>query len=223
MSWSKIYKNEECQSLQMLRFVDFSSDGGGVVPGEPLFHNQAIPASVTGGAAAVGGLALEAKIEEAYLLGKREGAEKVEKRFGETIKAFSAALEDLSQLRESILKNSADDMLRLVLAMVEQIIPCAVSLNPEIIHHTIVKALQASVDSDVYHVKVHPDDLAMVMEKKPLMLASISGLKNITVEPDQSISRGGCLVESELGEVDATIESQLDEIRAKIINAAGGS
>ncbi len=220
MSWSKIYKVDECQSLQLLRFVDFSSDGGGVVPGEIQFRDQLVP--MASGAAHVGGFDLEAKIEEAYLLGKREGAEKVEKRFGDTTKAFSAALEELSQLRESILKNSSDDMLRLVLAIVEQVIPCAVSLNPEIIHHTIVKALQASVDSDVYHVKVHPDDLAMVVEKKPLMLASISGLKNITVEPDESISRGGCLVESELGEVDATIESQLEEIRAKIIKAAGG-
>ncbi|OHB25674.1 MAG: hypothetical protein A2X84_03315 [Desulfuromonadaceae bacterium GWC2_58_13] len=223
MSWSKIYKNDECQNLQLLRFVDFSSDGGGVVPGEALFRNQPVPMAMAGAAATVGGLALEAKIEEAYLLGKREGTEKAEKRFGETTKAFSIALEELSQLRGSILKNSSDDMLRLVLAIVEQIIPCVVSLNPEIIHHTIVKALQASVDSDVYHVKVHPDDLAMVMEKKPLMLASISGLKNITVEPDESIARGGCLVESELGEVDATIESQLEEIRSKIIKAAGGS
>jgi len=223
MSWSKIYKSDECQTLQSLKFADFSSDGGGMVPGESLFQNQSVPPSVAAGATTAGNMNLEAKIEEAYLLGKQEGAEKAEKRFGDTTKAFTAALEELSQLRESILKNSADDMLRLVLAIVEQIIPCAVSLNPEIIHHTIVKALQASVDSDVYHIKVHPDDMAMVMEKKPLMLASISGLKNITVEPDESIARGGCMVESELGEVDATIESQLEEIRAKIIKAAGGS
>jgi flagellar assembly protein FliH len=65
--------------------------------------------------------------------------------------------------------------------------------------------------------------MAVVMEKKPLLMASISGLKNLTVEENSGITRGGCLVESELGQVDATIESQLEEIREKILRAAGGT
>lgn len=224
MSWSRIYKREEGQNPQVLRFSDFSEGSGGMVAAESPFRSEAAPKSVKAeaGAAPVP-LDVESKIEAAYARGKREGGEKAEKRFGETIQAFSAAIEDISQLRESILKNSTDDMLRLVMAIAEQVIPCAVALNPEIIHHTIVRALQAAVDSDVYHIKVHPEDMAVVMEKKPLLLASISGLKNLTVEASASVSRGGCLVESELGEVDATIESQLEEIRRKILNVAGGA
>jgi len=225
MSWSRIYKENECASLQLLRFADFASDGGGVVAGGAVFRETptaAIPVVPTGGVVAGGSLDFESKVAEAYARGKREGAEQMEKRFGGAVQGFTQALEELSQLRASILKNSADDMLRLVLAIAEQIIPCAVSLNPEIIHHTIVKALQAAVDSDTYHIKVNPEDLAVVMEKKPLLLASISGLRNITVEAVDGIARGGCLVESDLGEVDATIESQLEEIREKILRAAGG-
>ncbi len=225
MSWSRIYKDGECKGLQLLRFADFSEGAGGMVSGGELFRKEALvqPAPVSESPKAAAAVDLEAKIEEAYARGKREGADKAEKRFGDTIQAFTAALEDVSQLRESILKNSTDDMLRLVMAIAEQVIPCAVEINPEIIYHTIVKALQAAVDSDVYHIKVHPEDMAVVMEKKPLLLASISGLKNITVESAPDVARGGCLVESELGEVDATIESQLEEIRQKILNAAGGA
>jgi flagellar assembly protein FliH len=222
MSWSRIYKRDECQNSQLLRFSDFSEGAGGMVAAESLFRGDAAPKAVKGEAASPLPMDVESKIAEAYARGKREAGEKAEKRFGETVQAFSAALEDISQLRGSILKNSTDDMLRLVMAIAEQVIPCAVALNPEIIHHTIVKALQAAVDSDVYHIKVNPEDMVVVMEKKPLLLASISGLKNITVEASPEISRGGCLVESDLGEVDATIESQLEEIRRKILNAAGG-
>ncbi|MDY0267664.1 FliH/SctL family protein [Trichloromonas sp.] len=228
MSWSRIYKGNECSDLQRLVFADFAGGDGGMVPGGAVFREAvaAAPAAAADGArvhAPAGpSRESEAQAAEAYARGKREGAEEMEKRLGPTIQAFASAVEELSRLRESILKNSSDDMLRLVLAIAEQIIPCAVSLNPEIIHHTIVKALQAAADADSYHIKVHPDDMAVVMEKKPLLMASISGLKNLTVEEDSAIARGGCLVESELGQVDATIESQLDEIREKILRAAGG-
>jgi flagellar assembly protein FliH len=226
MSWSRIYKRDECQNSQLLHFSDFSEGGGCMVAAESLFRGDAAPKAVKSEEASsplpMDAVDVESKIEEAYARGKREGSEKAEKCFGETAQAFSAALEDISRLRGSILRNSTDDMLRLVMAIAEQVISCTVELNPEIIHHTIVKALQAAVDSDVYHIKVHPDDMVVVMEKKPLLLAGISGLKNITVEASPEVTRGGCLVESDLGEVDATIESQLEEIRRKILTAAGG-
>ena len=230
MSWSRIYKGNECNDLQRLVFSDFASGDGGMVAGGAVFQESvsSLPTASAVDSARVhvpGGPSRESEAQaaEAFARGKREGAEEVEKRLGPTIQAFASAVEEISRLRESILKNSSDDMLRLVLAIAEQIIPCAVSLNPEIIHHTIVKALQAAADADSYHIKVHPDDMAVVMEKKPLLMASISGLKNLTVEEDAHIARGGCLVESELGQVDATIESQLEEIREKILRAAGGA
>lgn len=229
MSWSRIYKGNECNDLQRLVFSDFASGDGGMVAGGAVFQEavSSLPTASAGDSARVHALAgasreSEAQAAEAFARGKREGAEQVEKRLGPTIQAFASAVEEISRLRESILKNSSDDMLRLVLAIAEQIIPCVVSINPEIIHHTIVKALQAAAAADSYHIKVHPDDMAVVMEKKPLLMASISGLRNLTVEENPGITRGGCLVESELGQVDATIESQLDEIREKILRAAGG-
>lgn len=229
MSWSRIYKGNECNDLQRLVFSDFASGDGGMVAGGAVFQEavSSLPTASAGDSARVHALAgasreSEAQAAEAFARGKREGAEQVEKRLGPTIQAFASAVEEISRLRESILKNSSDDMLRLVLAIAEQIIPCVVSINPEIIHHTIVKALQAAAAADSYHIKVHPDDMAVVMEKKPLLMASISGLRNLTVEENPGITRGGCLVESELGQVDATIESQLDEIREKILRSAGG-
>ena len=92
------------------------------------------------------------------------------------------------------------------------------SLNRELILTTIDKALRAAVRSDHYHIKVHPDDLALVTEKKPLFITSINGLESITVEGDPQIAQGGCLVESDLGAVDATIEGQLEEIRRTLLS-----
>jgi len=58
-----------------------------------------------------------------------------------------------------------------------------------------------------------------VTQQKPLFLASISGLKNLSIETDSEISPGGCRVDSDLGDVDATIETQLETIRQSLSEA----
>lgn len=171
------------------------------------------------GAATTAGM-LEAQLQEAFERGRRQGLEEARERFGAAGERLDAAgdalgqaLEELSQLRSSLLQGSRSDMLRLVLAIARQVIGVEVAVNREVILSTIDRALQAAVRSDAYQIRVHPDDLLAASERKPLFLASINALKNIIFEADSSITRGGCLVESELGEVDATIEHQLAELR----------
>jgi flagellar assembly protein FliH len=94
-----------------------------------------------------------------------------------------------------------------------------VSADPQVVLTIIENALQSSVRSDQYRIRVNPEDLEHVTQQKPLFLASISGLKNLSVEADPAISRGGCRVDSELGEVDATLETQLESIRQALNEA----
>jgi len=141
------------------------------------------------------------------------------KRLNDTALTLGAAIVDMSRLREKILNNSTDDMLRLVMAISRQVIQHEIETRDEVIVTIITKALHAAVKADEFHIKINPNDFQVVTENKPLFLASISGLKNITFEADPSISRGGCIIESALGKVDATLETKLDEIFQQLRNA----
>lgn len=168
--------------------------------------------------------AMEAQLRDAFERGRRQGLEEARERFGAAEARFDSAsdalglaLEELSRLRHRLLQASRQDMLRLVMAIAEQVIRVEVCVNREVISATIDGALQEAVRSDAYRIRVHPEDLLAASERKPLFLDSISSLKNISFEADPSISRGGCMVESELGEVDATIERQLAELRRVLL------
>lgn len=147
---------------------------------------------------------------------------KEEKRFQEATQALASALEEIGRLRKSILANSTDDMLRLVLVLSEQVIRSELKTDSEIIVRIIQQALHSAIKSDAFHIKVNPDDFELVNERKPLFLASISGMKNITFEADPEVARGGCLVESDLGQVDATLEVRLNEIREQLLHSVNG-
>jgi flagellar assembly protein FliH len=207
MSLSKIYRGEETNGLRPYTFASF---GGSAAPESEGYagpvETQEEPAQEPSGHT-------PQELEEAYAKGVRDGLEQAEKQFGDSSQALAEAVAEVSRLRETLARNSRQDMLRLVMAIAEQVILREAKADPEVVLHIIENALQASVRSDSYRIRVNPADLDIVTEKKPLFFASMSGLKNLVIEPDPAVTAGGCQVESELGEVDATLETQLDAIQ----------
>lgn len=157
------------------------------------------------------------ELETAFRQGREEALQECRQQLGHASDMLAQALEEVSRLRGSLLQNSSNDMLRLVMSIVRQVLHAETSINPQIIIDTIERALQMAVRSDYYHVRVNPADLETVTKHKPLFLASINGLQNLSFQADPNISSGGCLLESEIGDVDATIDGQLDQIHRSLL------
>lgn len=205
MSLSKVHRAQEFANLQEVHFADFGTTAGSAssaTTGNGSFSQPQNPTPSS---------------EEAFSRGRQEGRKDVGDQFENVANALAKGLEEISRLRESILNNSSRDMLRLVLTISRQVIHREVTVDPEIVLSTIDMALQAAVESDVFHININPADLALVEERKPLFLASIKGLENIIFRADENVAQGGCLVESDLGQVDATIEGQLEEVRKTLL------
>jgi flagellar assembly protein FliH len=227
MNLSKVYRGEEAGELKEFQFRSF----GETDPLPPVdqesfsvssLASQAVPAAPAAAAPAVApapDLSLPQQLEEAYARGRQEGLAMAEQRLESTTQALTQALEDVSRVRDSLAQTGSQDMLRLVMAVAEQIIRRSVEVDPSVVLAIIENALQASVRADSYRVSINPEDLEAVTTQKPLFMASISGLKNLSFEADPSISQGGCRVDSELGDVDAAIETQLESIRAALSEA----
>lgn len=225
MPLSRIYRHSEPQGLKAIRFLDFdeqdgAGDGGGGV-GVFVEESMAAGAAVIDaprphGAAVQPPGASEEALAAAYRKGREEALAGAAAGLVAAADALGQALTEIGRLREGLLKNSTGDMVRLVTVIAEQVIQAEIATRPEFVLETLKRALKHALKADEYHVRVHPDDLAVVTENKPLFLASISGLKSIRFEDDPAVAPGGCLVESRLGQVDATIDSQLEEIRQSL-------
>jgi flagellar assembly protein FliH len=48
----------------------------------------------------------------------------------------------------------------------------------------------------------------------------VENVKSVTVLEDSSVDRGGCIIETDFGQIDARISSQLHEIEEKIVELA---
>jgi flagellar assembly protein FliH len=214
MNLSKIYRGAEANGLKEFQFRSF----GETEPNSPLEADGFVKSSSVVVPPAPAGNSVK-DVEAAYARGRQEGLESAENNLETAAQAFASAAAEISRVRESVARNSGKDMLRLVMAISEQIIRREVAADPKVILTIIENALQSSVRTDQYRIRINPADLESVTQQKPLFLASISGLKNLSIETDSEISPGGCRVDSDLGDVDATIETQLETIRQSLSEA----
>lgn len=161
---------------------------------------------------------LAREVREAEERGRRAGIEEAARELRQGVDALTGALEEVSGLRERLLARNSDDMARLIMGIARQVLDLELAMRPEAVLETVRKGLAMAVQSDTHHVFVNPADLELVLAEKPLFLAGVTGLKNIVVEADPAVGRGGCRLVSDLGEVDATLERRLEELEATLRN-----
>lgn len=162
---------------------------------------------------------IQAERQQAYEEGLAQGREEMRQELESAAKALLSAAQQLDGIRSSLYANQEQDLVRLAMLIARQVIGAELRTNEEAITGVVENALKSAVETDSHHVRVNPDDLAVVQKHKPLFLANIHGLKEITVEADKTISRGGCVIESETGEVDACLESRLARIEEQLHEA----
>jgi len=82
-----------------------------------------------------------------------------------------------------------------------------------IISETITDSIQKIIGANSILFRLNPTDLELIKESKESFLENNS-YSNIKFEADNRIDLGGCYVESEIGNVDARISSQLNELKS---------
>jgi len=102
--------------------------------------------------------------------------------------------------------------LDLALAVAGKIVCNEVSANKEIILKVIKRAFSKVVDHDKIVIRISPSDLKIVEDSKSQFLEFVDNIERITIEEDKTIQDGGCVIETNLGEIDARIGKQLQAI-----------
>ncbi len=89
----------------------------------------------------------------------------------------------------------------------------ALEAEPELVRNVVSMALAMVVTRTDMVVRSHPEDWQMVKEMIDSLETEHGNLGQVRVESDSGIDRGGCVIETEFGMIDARIDSQLNVIR----------
>ena len=153
---------------------------------------------------------IQALQQEAYDQGVADCSANQQQKIELAINAFHQACQKIDTLRQSLLERYRSDIINTVIGLSQKVIDQELVTNRNVVAKTLENALQQAIACDEFIVTVHPDDLNAVEHTKPEIMTRIHGLKNIIIQTDQEVTRGGCLIESKTCSVDATITTQLE-------------
>ena len=150
--------------------------------------------------------------EKGFAQGEKDGVELGQRKALKLVENIENVLRSMDSLRQEILANYEREIVELVFAITKKVIHRDIRSDDAAIEGTVLSALKLAAEKSKATLRVNPEDFDYVEELRPEFFTAVKELKALTVTSDPSITRGGCLLESPYGDVDARVETQLDKI-----------
>jgi flagellar assembly protein FliH len=131
--------------------------------------------------------------------------------------ALDEALQGIASLRAEVTDAIEHDAIELALALAEKILAGALQARPELVIEVVQGALRRIGDRRRITVLVHPADLEAVSAALAELQPQGGGVELCEVLSDQRVGAGGAIVRTAEGEVDASVQTQLERAREVVL------
>ena len=157
--------------------------------------------------------------EAGYTEGFQKGEQSAKEEFGPFAKTLQELLSEISEFRKKMFSKVEREMVEMILDLAKKIIHYELSIREDGVKEMIRIAVESVLEREKMVIRINPADKIHAESFRPELLQMFEEIKNIIFEVHPGIERGGCIVESNFGTVDARIEKLNDQID-KILNLA---
>jgi len=152
--------------------------------------------------------AIEQTRAAAFREGESAGRKQADAQVQPVIERLARSVEELALWRPRLRREAEHDMLRLALAVARRVLRRELAVDPEALHGLALGALEKINAEQIHRVRVHPSmapQMSALLEK-----SAVRG--TVEVIPDAAREPGTLIFETERGNLDASVETQLEEI-----------
>jgi flagellar biosynthesis/type III secretory pathway protein FliH len=154
---------------------------------------------------------------EGYEQGRSEGHEHGLTEISSATAALGQTLQGVTELRQTLTQQIERDAVELALALAGKVLAGALEVQSELVVDVVRGALRRIVDRRRITVLVDPLDLEIVSAAIGELQAQAGGIELCEVQADRRVGRGGAIVRTAEGEVDASIAVQLERAREVVL------
>lgn len=127
---------------------------------------------------------------------------------------------EVEQQVEEFWRSIEPQLLSLSVEIARKIIGHEIDQNDEFVMDTVRSGLRQLRDRQDLKIRVSPDDYELLRSHKDDLTGSCDGIRSIEIIDDRRVGKGGCLIESSNGNLDARIETQTAEVERALMEAA---
>jgi len=163
--------------------------------------------------------------EKGFEQGQRDGSALEKRKMEEVRKQIEEMFVSLRDLKPKIYSESEGELLKLAMLTARKVIGGEIKTNSKIIDNTIKSAMKFLTDKRKVRIILNPDDMEEVKKLLP-EISMITKGGHFQLSEDKAINRGGCILETGFGKINACIEDQLSnlekEIERQYLSVSGG-
>lgn len=152
-----------------------------------------------------------------YQNGHEEGFAAGKDEVGRLIDRLHSVLSKAIERRNRIIDETETQLINLVLLIAQKVVKVISENQKNVVINNVVQALRKLKSRGDVAIRVNLADLELTTDNVKEFMRMVENVNSITVLEDSTVERGGCIIETDFGEIDARISSQMQEIEGKIL------
>ena len=150
-----------------------------------------------------------------YETGFKKGEEDAKNEFSPFLGTVQEMIKELTGFRKENYDKVEREMVEMIISLAKKVIHFEFSMRENAVQDMIRLAVESVLDKESMVIKINPTDKKYAENFSPELHRLFDEIKNINFESHPGIERGGCIIETNFGVVDASIEKleeQIDQI-----------
>lgn len=160
---------------------------------------------------------LHASYERGRLDGERALSEQLIRQRAEVMELQTGVLTSLRNAVPQVARDGERALVALALEAANKIVS-GMPVSAEMIEAAVKEAIAQVTDSAGFTVQLHPEDLALLERTNAPLLLPQGGEERIRFQPSAQVTRGGCVVQTRFGVIDARRETKVELLQKALLS-----
>lgn len=152
-----------------------------------------------------------------YNEGFQQGLEEGEKQFANFIEQAKSIVNASRQDYLQKLEDSEPVIIDLAMKVANKIVSRTLSDNEQAWMSVVKDVLKEVREQELVKLYVHPNWFEKVLTYKTELQLLLPNSEDLLIYPDEILEENGCIIETKFGRIDASIDSQLTEIKYALL------
>lgn len=163
---------------------------------------------------------LREREQTAFENGRREGERSLGGQLlqqrNELVELQNGVLNSLQQSLPRLIEENESALMNLALDLAQKIV-AGLPVDQVMVESVVREALQQAKETSEMMVQLHPDDLALLRKHNSPLLNGLPETGPLRFSGVAAIARGGCMVQTRFGLIDAQRETKVEQLRKALL------
>ena len=149
--------------------------------------------------------------------GREEGFESGRAEVERLVEQLHTIINAAIAKRTEIIEESETQLVNLVLLIAKKVVKVISENQKNVVINNVIQALRKMKTRGDVAIRVNLADVQLASEHVKDFIRMVENVRSVTVLEDSTVDPGGCIIETDFGQIDARITSQLHEIEERIL------